>query len=540
MIPRRETFTRYGPWILVLLLSSFYLLQQHAESTLSSISPRQVRRAAPQEYVVLPVTFEWKVLGSFYGYIYVNVLFGIAKQPLKLLLFVAHITWVPLLPASVTEYCNKPENLKACQLAGNSGYYTPPEDAPRNDSFLLVFDIFSNVTGFWVEDLVTADDVGVNLEFGVAERFLDGIPRLGLGIWPNYEDPTRPSYVEALQQQGRTASQYCSWYDVSNPDASGSILIGGVDLDKFSGKLKVWRLNQLPGIVSTPTVEINMPSSSMLSFSSENEPNDLVLISPESSFIFLPPNTLQSVMKILSPNTLFIGFNIYTLPCSTQMDPTWTLDFVFDEVSISVPFSDLLSPLNPPPAYHQADQCILLVLPNDRLLYDVPGYNFSYILGAPFLRSAYVVVDSEHNVTALAPSNHNITTESIVLLGGDFGADIDTLVGNTPVTPTSSITTASANKTTPAMKAGIGAGCGAAFLLACGIGYLVYRRRPAPPSIPIVQPLELPVEEREPGELHWMSIPKDGDGESPLPTEQQHFMQEPPMELPATYHLYVR
>ena len=88
--------------------------------------------------------------------------------------------------------------------------------------------------------------------------------------------------------------------------------------------------------------------------------------------------------------------NIYTLPCNTVGNIT----FNFSGINITAPVAELQRDLG-----YGSGQCS----------FDIQATNSNYILGEPFLRSAYVVFDLDANEIAIAQTVFNATAASNIL-----------------------------------------------------------------------------------------------------------------------------
>ncbi|EPS43421.1 hypothetical protein H072_2617 [Dactylellina haptotyla CBS 200.50] len=467
-----------------------------AGSDVGRQSIHQARQAADAQYVVMPVKYNLTILGQLDGNLYADVLFGPNSQTITLGMNTDSVTWVPEQPASKAEFCSNATNTAGCRIAGSvSGYYTPPSSVSKKSNFWYLLDSDYpgyNATGYWSENTVTIGNIGVDLQFGVAESW-NIIPSLGLGLWTTPRDIAsgRPSYLAALEQQGKIAAQYLSCYDLTDGTDSGSIVIGGVDLDKFSGQFTIWSNFDLPGIVTTPAARVLLGSNITTIPDSKIA---LTLVNPFTPFLWLPDDLLNALVEVLGA-TLISTIGAYGIPCNTQIDPTWNIEFTFDKLVITMPMQHLVSTVT-----SQGNACFLYLQPISQ--YSITGYNISAILGGPFFRAAYVVVNPSDNTTAIAMANPNVTTEAIVALGGTFGTPLSALVGNAP-TPTPSetgSTSANPKKSTPvgAIVGGVVGGIAAIALIIAAIWYFRRKKQqpnaapPAPPAPDANHPPELP------------------------------------------------
>ncbi|EPS41088.1 hypothetical protein H072_5024 [Dactylellina haptotyla CBS 200.50] len=489
-----RTAARSGVLISLLLLFSYFLWDSDSASASSGFSrlfPRSLkkRQISVPKYVVLPVNFDFTLLGEIDGNLYTDVQIGSKNQTLRLGVSVGSVTWVPELPDSKTSFCSNPVNAAGCRVAGTSGYYDPG-NVSRSDKFTY-FDWDRgrdvNATGFWTEDTIAAAEVTVDLQFGVAQRW-NSVPYLGLGLWPLGEGGDRPSYIQALEQQGRIAGQYCSGYDLT---ASGSMILGGADLDKFTGNLTVWDNFDRPGVVGGPSVSV-MSGENVITIPESQ--NNLTLITPDTPFLYVQPKLIESVSTLI-PMEYNKEHGGYTLPCDYQLNSEQYLEFNFrNELAIHLEFPDLLSDIRVP----DTNSCFALLQPITARSFDL--YDFSYVLGGPFLRSAYLIVNPATNLTAIARANKNVTTSSIVELGGTFGAQIYSLQGNAPPLGGSDTNTASNGSKKSPTGAIVGGVVGSVAVVALVIlAVWLYTRRKKQKKMPVAPPPEKPELPEGPG-----------------------------------------
>ncbi|KAK6538433.1 hypothetical protein TWF694_010018 [Orbilia ellipsospora] len=541
---------------LALAFSFFAVVQSSsiaaAKPTVNRPSELQLQaRQAEKNYVVLPARYDYFVLGTPDGNLYSDVTFGtstphlqislhfvptemsflrdtdqksthviIGRQPLRLALMADTVSWVPELPASRNEFCSDSRNTEACKIASVSDYYSPG-DIPRNDTFdYAPFFFFTNksATGYWVEDVVVAGGVSVDLRFGVAQSW-NLVPSLGLGVWPISNYNGRPSYLAALQQQGKIVGQYCSCYNLTDSDSS-TVILGGVDLDKFSGKLKVWDNFERTGIVDSPSAQI-IQSNNVTSISKSEIPTALVF--PGTPLLYLPQNVLDAISSII-PARFTASAGMYTIPCGTRADASWFLELSFSGLAIKIPFENFLTNV----ATQEDGMCFTLLSSSSSFF--LPGYRFSYILGGVFLRSAYLILNANENITAIGVANTDVTTENIVELGGQFGYRIREIEGTAPTALTNP-TTKSKKPSGGAIAGGVVGGIVWGILLCIGVVFWHRRRqkkRPTSSSTEENHP-ELPGEDRRTNELDgWSGYSPANKGRTAGETEYSELANLPP------------
>ncbi|KAK6538183.1 hypothetical protein TWF694_011065 [Orbilia ellipsospora] len=407
-------------------------------------------RQAQAQYVTMPVKYNLTILGQLDGNLYSEIEFAPSGQKITLGMNTDSVTWVPEQPASTAQFCSNETNTQGCQIAGAvSGYYKPESNVSKKTKFFYSYasggDPELNCTGYWTENTVTVGGLDVDLQFGVAESW-NIFPSLGLGIWPTVRaEGNRPSFLAALVQQGKIAAQFLSCYNLGDPDKGGSITLGGADLAKFSGKFTIWSNYDLPGIVTSPTIRY-IRGSNITAAPVSNNPT--ALVNPFTPFFYLPDDILNDLVQALGAQYI-VSLGAWGLPCDTKIDNTWTIEFTFSQLVINVPMYQLLSDVS-----SSNNLCFIALQPIS--YYEVPGYNISYVIGGPFFRSAYVVVNPSDNTTAIAVANQNVTSENVVGLGGPYGTPLNALVGTSP-SPSPSETSGAPPPTSGSKKSNTGA-----------------------------------------------------------------------------------
>ncbi|KAF3926465.1 Candidapepsin-4 [Arthrobotrys entomopaga] len=444
-------------------------------SSLAAAGSILSERQAQAQYVVLPVKYNLTILGQLDGNLYSEVEFAPSGQKLLLGMNTDSVTWVPEQPASTAQFCSNETNTEGCQIAGAvSGYYKPESNVSKKTNFFYSYasggDPELNCTGYWTENTVTVGGLDVDIQFGVAQSW-NIFPSLGLGLWPTIPSQgNRPSFLAALVQQGKIAAQYLACYNLGDPVNGGSVLLGGVDLDKFTGKFTIWSNYDLPGIVSSPTIRY-IRGSNITDAPVSHNPT--ALVNPFTPFFYLPDEILNDLVQALGAQFI-VSLGAWGLPCGTQIDPTWMLEFTFSRLVISVPMSQLLSDVPSP-----NNLCFIALQPVS--YYEVSGYNISYVIGGAFFRSAYVVVNPSDNTTAIAVANPNVTTQNIIGLGGPYGKPLDALNGTAPSpSQTSSATpptTGSKKSNTGAIVGGVVGGIGGLALICAAVWFFLRSKK---------------------------------------------------------------
>ncbi|KAF3905235.1 Barrierpepsin [Orbilia brochopaga] len=526
-------------------------LQQHSERLVErSASLHKVKRQSDKKHVSFPVTYSTLVFGEPDSNLYTDVTFGSGSQSIRLALSLYESTWVPQTPQSTAEFCNNATNAPGCRIVGNQFSLTVIEEfvfeqpyAPFNgDSYNLT------ATGRWTEDEIIINGVDVSLQFGVV-NYWNTTPVLGLGGIPFYTSPNRPSYITALKQQGKIGETFCSIYYSGTTSLGGSIALGAVDTEKFTGKLKIFEGDNIPGEFPSPSARVVVGSQN----------NESAILTPQSlnatalSYIYtgFPGLSVPQELINLIPSSSKEPNLIVDIPCDYYKPDIDYLEFIWDDLSIRVPLVDIM--LNVPNTAPEENRCFLYLADGTSLEEGV----FSYIMGTPFFKSTYVVLNPETNTTAFGVSIRDARAENLIEPGGSFGTRLSDLRGATPrstsAPPTRSPSSDSSKTPVGAIAGGVVGGV--AVLAAVAGGLLLFRRRRNSDRRPNddIEPPKLPqpeafVPELASPETHLISkwdphkVANSGvDGGAPpveLDTAQAPSNQWGPVELPGNTETY--
>jgi hypothetical protein len=227
-----------------------------------------------------------------------------------------------------------------------------------------------------------------------------------------------PSIIDSMVSQGLISSKAYSLYLNDLEASTGSIIFGGLDSDKYHGNLV-----QMPVVPSTlqngSTVYYDF-AVALTGFSITGQagiatqfPNSAfqeaaVILDSGTTFTYLPDRIADEIVTLLNGNVDNQG-NIYVDCNILTQNPKLTFNYEFGGptgVNISVPISEVVFPLTD--VFSTGGFATLCVL-------GITGSGGrSNILGDTFLRSAYVVYDLSNNLIAIAQTNFNSTTSSIV------------------------------------------------------------------------------------------------------------------------------
>lgn len=268
-----------------------------------------------------------------------------------------------------------------------------------------------------------------------------------------------PSIIDTMVNQGLINTRAYSLYLDDLEASTGSIIFGGMDTDKFVGKLV--ELPIVPdvldngtsiyaefGVAMTGLSLTQAGSTKTISNSSYDQPS---ILDSGTALVYLPTDLVADLVTALGAVDDTANTNNIYVDCNLRKSTT-TFNFGFagsSGVTIQVPSSELIFDLKGLFAIPQQDLptlpftsvCALGMAAQDQ---------GPYILGDTFLRSAYVVYDLKNNLIAMAPTNFGSTKSSIV----EFQATETSIpnVSGVASSAAGSITTGSAGGTSTGTK----------------------------------------------------------------------------------------
>jgi len=353
-------------------------------------------------------------------------------------------TWVLDSKADLcTDKAYQAEERTGCQTAFNSGDSSTYKLFKKN-AFHITYGDGSGADGdYFTDNFALGDDVELkSLTMGIAHNanLTQGLLGIGYSLneASNYDDPRTqndesfvyPNLIDEMVSQKLIDINAYSLYLNDLAADTGSILFGGLDTDKFKGDLVQMpivprQLRNGSEIYSEFGVAITSFGVGGKDVSASTPPS--AILDSGTSLCYLPETIATDIVTELDAYDDSLGnTGLLLANCDIiNSNPSKTIDFGFggtggsDSVTIKVPLDEMvLSPSSlgfdltgyVPRSITWDNVCILGIIPTS----DEP-----YILGDTFLRSAYVVYDLKNNLVAIAQTNFNSTTSSII----DFKAD---------------------------------------------------------------------------------------------------------------------
>lgn len=294
---------------------------------------------------------------------------------------------------------------------------------PKTWPFQISYGDKSGANGFWATETLTFGNKAVsNLDFGFAQNASSGQAVLGIGPVGNEAsaDFSRqweyPNLPQKLKLEGLTSSTAYSLWLNSQTTLKGNILFGGYDRAKLASDLFTLPLQPTDTPVVTEyavnliDIEVN---------GQRHGSGGKVVLDSGTTMALLPSDMIDPIIELTGAQYME-DLNSFILDCD-KAPRGGNVTFNFGEGSIVVQLTDLISVLrysNGSPGIFQdgSVMCTVNVQNSDK--------SQPYILGASFLRSAYVVYDIDNGKVSLANAKFDVTASDIVEIG-DAGVNGD-------------------------------------------------------------------------------------------------------------------
>ncbi|KAG8415048.1 hypothetical protein J3458_008930 [Metarhizium acridum] len=296
----------------------------------------------------------------------------------------------------------------------------------------------SGAAGDYVTDTISFSGVKIaSFQFGVGYESTSQQNVLGIGYPSNEVQVVRSglkpydNLPAKMAADGLIASSAYSLWLNDLDSSTGEVLFGGVDKDRYQGSLISLPIQK----VSNAYNEFFITMTS-LDIGSKNIGKNMalaVLLDSGSSLTYLPDSMVESIYNMVeasyeqSQGAAFVN-------CSLQ-NKIASMTFNFSSpASVTVPMNEMLINVSDTAGEQLTfdngePACLFGILPAGRS---------SSVLGDTFLRSAYVVYDTDNNEISLANTRFNVTTSNKVEINSNSAVPYATKASN-PITATSGI-----------------------------------------------------------------------------------------------------
>ena len=302
-----------------------------------------------------------------------------------------------------------------------------------NSDFNVSYADGSGAAGDYATDTLSiGGQILTGLQFGIGYQSTSGDGILGIGYAADEAQvnaASLKSYAnlpQAMANAGLIKSNaYSLWLDDIEAN-TGSVIFGGVDIDKYTGLLQTLPIQK--EFDKYAELIITLSSMSIANgIKTQNLNTDLptaVILDSGSSLTYLPNDLTSAIYTALGVQYSQQDGAAFA-SCGLAKENI-TLDFTFTSPTISIPISELVLSVssveegreNPNSGNNSEGSYGSGGSDGNVCLFGIaPSQGSTSVLGDTFLRSAYVVYDLANNAISLAQTDFNSTTSHVLEIG---------------------------------------------------------------------------------------------------------------------------
>ncbi|KAI1800904.1 aspartic peptidase domain-containing protein [Daldinia bambusicola] len=288
------------------------------------------------------------------------------------------------------------------------------------DEFSIRYVDGSGAEGDYIRDTFSIGGASIeHLQMGLAENSTINSGLLGIGFAANVAALTPyPNIMNLFQDQELIAIQAYSLYLDDLYAETGTILFGGLDTQKFIGKLKTVDIEpDRSGNYSSFTVTLSSLTTTADNGTVTNYTRSVVpvILDSGTTLTYVPYTMANRIYRAFGAVDDTSGTGLVYINCEHLNNKNFTFDFQFggkDGPIIRVPIDEMI--LDNVKAYIELGLDVPSLPFDDVCSFGLQGSGDYYLLGDTFLRSAYVVYDLTNKEIGLAQANLNSTESKIV------------------------------------------------------------------------------------------------------------------------------
>ncbi|KAI1211798.1 aspartic peptidase domain-containing protein [Annulohypoxylon truncatum] len=317
------------------------------------------------------------------------------------------------------------------------GYCLSTYDPSNSSTYSVVSQDTFNiryVDGSGAEGNYIKDNFGIGgaeikaLQMGLAENSTINSGLLGIGFAANVAAKTPyPNIMDLFQNQNLTAIQAYSLYLDDLYAATGTILFGGLDTEKFIGELKTVDIqpdrygNYSSFTVALSSLTTTADNGTVANYTTRSAVP--VILDSGTTLTYVPSSMANRIFRAFGAVDDTSGTGLVFVNCDYLDDnKNLTFDFQFgggDGPVVRVPIDEMV--LNNVQDYVELGLDVPS-LPFDNVCsFGLQPNSDYYLLGDTFLRSAYVVYDLTNKQIGLAQANLNSTKSNVVEITQESG-----------------------------------------------------------------------------------------------------------------------
>ncbi|KAI8956507.1 aspartic peptidase domain-containing protein [Daldinia sp. FL1419] len=288
------------------------------------------------------------------------------------------------------------------------------------DEFSIRYVDGSGAEGDYIRDTFSIGGADIKkLQMGLAENSTINSGLLGIGFSANVAALTPyPNIMNLFEDQDLISIQAYSLYLDDLYAETGTILFGGLDTQKFVGKLKTIDIqpdrngNYSSFTVALTSLTTTADNGTVTNYSRSAVP---VILDSGTTLTYVPYTMANRIFRAFGAVDDTSGTGLVYINCEHLDNKNFTFDFQFggkDGPIIQVPIDELV--LDNVKEYIKLGLDVPSLPFDDVCSFGLQGSGDYYLLGDTFLRSAYVVYDLTNKQIGLAQANLNSTESKIV------------------------------------------------------------------------------------------------------------------------------
>ncbi|KAK6339756.1 hypothetical protein TWF718_009150 [Orbilia javanica] len=340
---------------------------------------------------------------------YVDVLVGTPPQFFSLAFSTSSTTWLPSpRRPNVTAFCEDNATGNKFWSCFYDNFYQPN----RSSTFEAKRGTLDNsygtglfARGTWGSDVFKINQLTLpDVSFGLATNFTNAA-ELGLGVDLSRTFSPYPSIPEIMAAQGSINLILYSIYINDIRNDGGEIFFGAVDEAKYEGMLATFDSDTV-GRVEIKGVYWNAPdgTNTTLADSSDLVSRNVGEIQLGTPSLWVPNVVYSGLVNAISGLTYSTAYEAFTVDCVYANRDLGSLQFDLGDTIITIPARQIL--VEYPTG---SGVCVFTLYQSSKARSTSPDF----LLGTPFLRSAFTVFDYTNNRTSVAQSIANSTSSTL-------------------------------------------------------------------------------------------------------------------------------
>ncbi|RVD87839.1 uncharacterized protein DFL_002046 [Arthrobotrys flagrans] len=340
---------------------------------------------------------------------YVDVLVGTPPQFFSLAFSTSSTTWLPSPKnVNVTAFCEDNATGNEFWSCYYENFYQPNKSSTYTPKRGILDNSYGPglfAKGTWGSDVFKINQLTIpDVSFGLATNFTSAA-ELGLGVDFSRRFSQYPSLPEIMATEGAINLILYSIYINDIRNDGGEIFFGAVDEAKYEGNLATFDSNTVGRVEIKGVYWIDPDgTNSTLADSTEILSKNVAEIQLGTPSLWVPNSVYRGLINAIPALTYSTAYDAYTVDCAQADADLGSVQFDLGDTIISVPARQIL--VEYPTG---SGTCIFTLYQSSKSRPTSPDF----LLGTPFLRSAFTVFDYTNNQTSVAQSVANSTSSTI-------------------------------------------------------------------------------------------------------------------------------